>query len=289
MTLSKERVGEIFIFFEAVLWGLFPVITVLSQNKLPTLISLGFSTLFSSAFFALVISYKKKWRELRNTSALKDILIATIILGILFYILFFTGLRYTSPGNASILALSEVFFSYLYFHVWRKDKLPSQHLMGAALMILGGIIIFYPNLQQFQYGDLLILSAVFIAPLGNFYQKRARSKVSSEMILFLRSSISAAVIFMLAFLFRDSFSISGFNYSLIFLLINGVLLLGLSKILWIEGIHRINVMKANALASLSPLITLLFAFLLLQKAPTVHQLLAFIPMFLGVYFLSKQK
>ncbi len=97
------------------------------------------------------------------------------------------------------------------------------------------------------------------------------------------------MVFLLAWVFRSTFSVEGFSYSLVFLLINGLFLLGLSKFLWIEGIHRINVMKANALASISPLITLLFAFILLQKTPTIYQLLAFIPMFFGVYFLSKQK
>ncbi len=184
MNLSRERVGEIFIFFEAVLWGLFPVITVLSQNKLPTLISLGFSTLFASVFFSLVVSYKKKWHELKNIPALRDILMATMIAGVFFYLLYFFGLRHTSPGNASIIMLSEIFFSYLYFHVWRKDKLPTWHIAGAILMVIGGVIIFYPSFRQFQFGDLMVLSAAFIAPFANFYQKRARAKVSSEVIFF---------------------------------------------------------------------------------------------------------
>ncbi len=289
MKIGKDRVGELLIFFEAILWGLFPIMTTLSQNKLPSLISLGFSTLFSCIFFGSIIIYKHKWQELRNTSALADILIATTILGILFYLLFFFGLRYTSPGNASIIALSEIFFSYLYFHVWKKDDLPREHIVGAILIVIGVVIIFYPSIHSFQIGDLLVLTGAFIAPFGNFYQKRARSKVSSETILFIRSFLSSIVVFFLAFLFQNSFSYDSFNTSLIFLLINGVLVLGLSKVLWVEGIHRISVMKATALGSIAPLITLIFAFILLQKTPTIYQLLAFVPMFFGVIFLSRNK
>lgn len=289
MKISKERTGELFIIFEALLWGLFPVMTVLSQNKLPSLISLGFSTLFSSIFFGAIITYKNKWQELKNISALQDILIATALLGILYYLLFFFGLRFTSPGNASIIALSEIFFSYVYFHVWKKDDLPSQHIIGAILMIIGVIIIFYPNLHSFQIGDLLILAASFIAPFGNFYQKRARTKVSSESILFIRSFLSAVVVLFLAFIFHNSFFTKNFNSSLLFLLINGVLVLGLSKVFWIEGIHRISIMKANALGSIAPLVALFFSFILLQKIPTMYQLISFIPMFFGILFLSKNK
>jgi drug/metabolite transporter (DMT)-like permease len=63
--------------------------------------------------------------------------------------------------------------------------------------------------------------------------------------------------------------------------------LGLSKLLWIEGIHRISVTKASALSSMSPLLTLLFAWLLLGNVPSIFQLVSFIPMFFGVLLLSQ--
>lgn len=286
MKLSKEREGELFVFTQAALWALFPVITILSFNKLSPLISLGISTLFASVFFALVLSLKNKWHEIKNTSTLKDILLATFFIGILYYLFIFFGLRYTSAGNASIIALTEVLFSYLFFNIWKKDPLPHQHIAGAVMMVVGAIIVLYPNLQNFQLGDILILIAAFFPPFGNFFARRARRKVSSETIMFIRSIISGAMILLLAFIFNSSFSVPDLKDSFMFLFINGVFLLGLSKIMWIEGIHRVSVVKANALGSISPLLTLLFAWIFLQNIPTTFQLLSFIPMFFGVILLG---
>lgn len=289
MKLDQEKRGEIIIFLEAFLWSLFPIITILSFKNISPLISLGWSTLFATIFFAIILTIKGKWKEIKNKEALKDILLVTFFLGILYYLLYFFGLRYTSAGNASLIALTEIFFSFLFFHIWRKDYISFNHIMGAILILIGAFIILYPNFSEFHLGDILILTAAFIAPFGNFFQQRARKKASSESILFIRSLISAPVIFLFAYLSQADFAIVDFKKAVIFLIINGFFILGLSKILWIEGIHRISVTKANALNCMAPLLTLLFAWPLLHNIPTMFQLFSFAPMFFGVILLGKNK
>jgi drug/metabolite transporter (DMT)-like permease len=286
-SLNNERQGEVIIFLEAILWSLFPVVTVLSFKNVSTILALAWSTLFAALFFLLIIIVKKKWSQLVNRGAIRDILLATIILGILYYFFYFFGLRFTSPGNASLIALTEVFFSFLFFNVWRKEYISAFHIGGAVLMLVGAAIVLYPNVHKLQFGDLLIIISAVIAPLGNFFQRRARKQVDSEVILFIRSTISAIVIFILAYFTRQNFGSLDIKNFFLFLIINGFFLLGLSKYLWIEGIHRINVMKANALNGIGPLLTLFFSWLLLNTLPTGFQLVSFIPMFFGVILLSK--
>lgn len=107
--------------------------------------------------------------------------------------------------------------------------------------------------------------------------------------MLVRGVTSGIVILLLAFSLRQNFSASGLRGSIIFLLINGLFLFGLGKVLWIEGIHRISVTKANALSAISPLLTLFFAFLFLGQHPTGWQLTAFVPMFFGVILLAIPK
>lgn len=287
MNLSRDRKGELSIFSSTLLWSSFPVITILSYNTLPPLISLLFSTFFSLFFFTALIAKKHLWNEIANRAAYKDIMIATLLLGIVYYILVFIGLQYTSPGNASIISLTQIFFGFLFFHVFRREYIPTTHIWGGLLMICGALIVLGSNFHTFQGGDVLILLANMIAPFGNFYAQKARKQVSSETIMFFRSGLSSIFLFVLALFLQIPFSAQAIQQSLFFLLINGILLLGLSKILWIEGIHRISVPKANALESIAPLFTLFFAWLLLQQIPTVWQLASLIPIAAGVILLSK--
>ncbi len=290
MQLSDERRGMFFVLAQAALWGLFPVVIILSLASIPPLISLGWSMLFAAGFLAFMLTIRKKWADVFNPSATADILGATLILGVLYYVLFFIGLKHTSAGNASIIALSEIFFSFCFFNVWRKEYILPSHIAGAILMVIGAGIVLYPNTTTFQLGDILILIAALLAPLGNFFQRRARRTVSSESILFVRCLASVPVIFLIAYLLGENISFTGFSTSVVLLiLVNGVFVIGLGKVLWIEGIRFIGVATANALGSISVLVTLFFAFFFLHDAPTVWQFSSLVPMFFGVVLLSREK
>lgn len=288
MKLSRQQKGNLFILGSGLLWGLFPIITILSYHAVSPFLSLTISSLFAAILFAGIVSIKKKWYELNNRRALINILLATLFTGILYYLLLFLGLQFTSPGNASIVSLTETFFSFLFFHVLRKEHLPRIHILGALFIVFGAFIVLAPNLSSFHLGDLLVLCASAIAPFGNFFAQRARKEVTTEMIMFVRSLIASAVIFLLILVLREQIIISTIQKSLFFLILNGILLLGLSKILWIDGIHRISVPKANALGSTTPILTLIFAWIILNQVPTWWQLFSILPICAGVVLLSKK-
>lgn len=290
MTEKKERVGEFYILAAGLLWGLFPVITILTYNTLSPLVVLGWSQILAGILFGVVLTVRGTWIDVVNTRALKDMFLATLFTGILFYLLFFFGLMHTSAGNAGIIALAEIFFSFLLFNVFRKEAFPLVHALGAVAMLGGALIVLSPNLSSFHKGDIFILFATMIAPFGNFFQRRARTLVSTESVLFVRSLVAGCVVLVIAyFIGAEPFNVPFSMSVLALLLINGIVLMGFTKVLWLEAIHRISVTKANALSSVSPVMTLLFAYLLLKESPTEVQLLAIIPMSAGIYLLSRNK
>ncbi|MDO8523732.1 MAG: DMT family transporter [bacterium] len=284
--MNAERRGDIFIVAGALLWGLFPVITILSLRALPALSALGWTAAFAALFFAFIMSVRHKWKEVLDRVALVDILWTTFFIGILYYLFTFFGLTYTSAGNASIIALIEIFFTYALFNVWHRESMPRTHIMGSLLMILGAAIILYPNTTAWNPGDFLIVAAAAVAPFGNYFQRRARKRVSSETIMFVRSAVSAFCILLLAGVLGERPLQTIDTKVLLLLVVNGIVLLGVAKIFWIEGIHRISVTKANAWNSIAPAVTLLVAYIILDNVPTVWQLSAFVPMFLGIVLLG---
>lgn len=287
MTLSEHGKGDMYIYVTSILWALFPIVTVLTYLTLEPLPSLALSTLFAAIFFAVMVTVRKKWHELRNTAALRDILYVTLFIGVGFYFFIFMALKYTSAGNVSLVGLLEILFSYLFFSVWKKEEFSVRHIMGSLLMIAGAVVVLLPNATIFNIGDFLVIVSVMLAPFGNYFQRRARLQVSSEIIMFVRSLLTTPVVFVLAFVFGQGITFAGAAGSFWFLLLNGVLLLGFSKILWIEAIHRVSVTRANALSSISPLLTLLFAYLILGDVPTVFQLASFVPLALGLWLLTR--
>ncbi len=288
MKLSVQRQGELFITGGTLLWGLLPIFAMISYSKVSPFTSLSVSCLFSALFFAFVITVRHRWHELLNKKAVVYALYATFFIGILYYLLYFLSIKFSSPGNISILALTEAFFSFLLFHVWRRDYIPRAHIYGALLILLGAVIVLIPSISSFRSGDIFILIGSAIAPLGNYFVQKARKLVNTETIMFVRGTVASLVIFLLSHLFHAASSLADVRQSILFLIANGLLMLGLSTMLWIEGIHRIPVTKANAMSSLGPLVTLLAAWTIFKTPPTYFQLLAFIPLFFGIILISKK-
>lgn len=284
--IAEHHLGDFYVYLGALLWAIFPIITVLTYSTVAPLPSLALSTFFAALFFGMLITVHHRWRELFNGEAIKDIFYTTIFIGVGFYFFIFMALRHTSAGNVSLLSLLEILFSYLFFNIWKKEEYSAKHILGSLLMMIGGMIVLLPNATTLNIGDILVIPGVMLAPIGNYFQRRARSKVGSETIMFVRSALTVPIVLGLALLIGQTFTLANVSGSLWFLLINGVILLGFSKILWIEAIHRVSITRANALSSISPIFTLLFAYLFLEQYPTLFQLASLIPLIMGLYLLT---
>lgn len=283
---QEKRKGEILTLSNSLLWAFFPIITIFSYAVLPSLASLFWSTLFAVIFLAAVMTYRGKWRELKNPTLWKYSLWITLSIGVLFYGLYFLGLERTSAGNAAIITQFEVFTMFFLFHVLRGERMSLEYKFGSALMVLGALIVLGKDFTSFNAGDVLILIATFCSPLGNLYQQKARTFASSESIMFLRSFLSLPPVFAAAYFLYGAVPLGPFSDSLPLLLVNGVLFLGISKLVFIESIHRISVTKSIALGSVTPLLTLLLAWPLLGQAPNIWQLASLVPIFFGVLLLT---
>ncbi|MFH1545780.1 MAG: DMT family transporter [Patescibacteria group bacterium] len=271
--ISRERSGELFIFFESVFWGALPVVSVLASGFISPILVAAWSTLFAAIFFSGLLTIQKKWKEILIREAWRPIFFATVLIAVIYFVLFFLGLRHTSAGNAAIILQMEVWFSFIFFGlILRKEKYTPTALIGAALMFGGVLFVLFSGKFEFNRGDLLILLATVFPPAGNYFQQIARKKVSAATLLFIRSAIGAAFLFLIASFFEMNL-LRNFSGALPFLVINGCLLFGVSRIFWIEGIHRISVAKAISLNTFAPVFALIYAFFFLHEIPTVWQLM----------------
>ena len=85
--------------------------------------SLAWSTLFSAIFFAVIMTIKKRWGELRNKSAMKDILWVALFLG---------------------MKPIDVWGVATFFNQFRLTPLGKNHVkvcMGTACHLAGGRLV----------------------------------------------------------------------------------------------------------------------------------------------------
>ena len=288
MKLTEQRKGELYSLAEMLLWAPWPVVAVLSYQYLPSLVSFAWSAVFAMVALGIWVVARGTWRELKNAAVWKYAFVTAFFNGFAFHALYFVALNYTTPGNAALIGLLNALTNFLFFTYVRGERVRFAYVVGTALMMLGGAIVLLPNIGSANLGDLLTLIAVCCTPFGNFAMQKGRELVSAESLIFLRNVFIVPMIFLTTFLLGETAPLSDVGASVAFLFFNGVIVLALSKILFVEAIKRISVSKATALESAAPLVTLFFAWLLLGQVPTLWQVVAFIPLALGVLLLTDQ-
>jgi len=282
-----ERTGELFMLGFAFSEGWFPIITMITLQYITPIFVYSFTLIFATMSFMALLVMRKKTRELIFWQAYKNLLLVSLLMSIMFACIYI-GLSYTSAGNMAVLIFLQVFFSFLYFNLFGREKFSRIHLSGAILMVFGALIILFPDKFIFNVGDLLILIAAAIAPIANLFQKRARKQVSSETILAFRSIVALPVLLLLAFLTEPIPSLPDLISALPYIAVSGLLLMGLSKIFWVESIHLISITKASAMAALIPVFTLFFAYLTLNEIPGYSQFAGILPVLLGGYLITRK-
>jgi len=264
----------------------FPILSIISLSAIGALHTYAFALLISLFFFFFIIIKKKLFKELSNRQVYKPLLLTSLWITALF-VLIFIGMRYTTAGNVSVIIFLQLFFSYLYFNVFGKERLDWIHSVGAFVMGIGAIIVLFPEELAFNKGDWLILLAAAIAPIANLYSQRARRFCSSELILGFRTFFALPVIAFFAWYFEPSLSLQALTTALPYVLFIGFFIFGLSKIFWMEALHRISITKVSAMVALVPVLTLLFAYLYLDEVPELRQFIGVIPILIGGYLLTK--
>lgn len=269
------------------IWGLFPVITILSLAHISPLLSAGIANLIAAVFFAVIITIRGRSKELLIKESWYDVAGATITIGVIFYGLNFMALQYTSAGNQAILALTEIAFSFLIMGpILGREVITKRKVSGATLMIAGAILILFQQTTALNIGDGLVLTAAVIGAYGNAFAKKALNHVSSVTLMFYRSAVGG-ICFLFISLVLSGDSVVGLSNSWFFLVINGILLLGLTKIMWLESIKLIDVSLAVNFFPLAAAFTLIFAYFLLDEIPTKVQIIGFIPILIGLFVLTR--
>jgi len=284
--MTREREGEFFMLGLSLLESWFPIFSILAMAQIGALYTYGFSLIVTLIFFVVLMYKRSLFHEFSNTKAYKNLLLTSFWITLLF-LLVFIGMRYTSAGNMAVIIFLQLLFSYLYFNLLGKERLDTQHTIGAIVMTFGALLILIPDDFSFNKGDFIILVAAAIAPIANMYSKKARQDSSSETILTFRTMSAIPIVFILAYTLEPQLVYEKLLIATPYILFIGVLIFGVSKILWIEALHRISITKSSAMLALVPLLTLFFAYLFLDEVPEAQKVLGVIPILLGGYLITK--
>ncbi len=288
MTNQQEKIGVIFALTGAAMWGIFPVLVNQGTKSIPPIMFAAITTLFAACGSFIYVALKGKLHELKNIKSYSSLIMITLCIVIIPYILLFVGSSKTSGINSSLLLLSEIIFTLLFTPLI-GEKTTIEKLIGAAGVFIGAVLILYNGNFNLNTGDILIIFSTATFPIGNFYAKKALNDVFPAIILLVRSFLGGFFIFSIALLTESQSNITTImsqHWGLI--LFTGLVLLGIGKIIWYEGLKRLDISKAISLSMTSPLFGLIVLIAFFKEIPSTFQWIGIIIMAIGVYFSIKR-
>ena len=266
-------------------YALFPIIISYVSKLMPPILFAGTSTLVTGIVLFFYLAITKQLGKLRNKKAIIYILWVTLLIIIIPSILIFVGTSRTSGINTSLLLQSEIIFTFILYSIMKYEKITKRRILGAIIVLLGTTAIVYNGSNSINIGDLLIIAGTFFYPIGNIFARKALAVTTTPIILFVRNIIGAPILIGISLLFETynqpmTYFISNFYP---YMLLSGILIYLISKMLWYEGMRRLETNKAILISVGGyPAISLFFTYIFLHEIPTTYQWLGFLLILTGL-------
>ncbi len=249
----------------------------------------GIRLFFASLFLIIVLLVSREGFSLAKSDILK-IFSLGIIGNTAFQLLFIHGLNWTTASKTSVIMAMTPVFVALLSTLLKQEKIHWAGWLGIVISFIGFYFVITKQAGTLHFswedlrGDLMIL-------LGNLFWAiyTVFSKPFLERISPLKwTSITLAVgsVFFLPFAASDVVRIQWSEVSFqawAALIFSALFAIAICYVIWYASVKRIGNSKTAIYGYLSPIFTILFAYLLISERITFLQIGGALIIFGGVY------
>ncbi len=200
--------------------------------------------------------------------------------------LWFTGLKYTTAVNASILTGADILFMLLFGWILLRERINRWQGLGAVI-VLGGILVLNgtgPTIAL-KPGDALILTGVGVFALGAILFKLKLSKISAEVAIFIRSLTGMLSILAVSIFVSHPFLVEIATFpreQVILLLAFAFFSRYLHLTFFYEALDRLPAVRLGLIENAMPLSGVIFAVVLLGESLSTNQVLGAVLIIFGL-------
>ncbi|MBU0530073.1 MAG: EamA family transporter [Candidatus Aenigmatarchaeota archaeon] len=222
----------------------------------------------------------------------KYLLVIGIIGGGVAFLMFFTGLKFTTGGRAAFLHKTLPLYTTLLAFVFLKERITQKQLTALIFMFIGTIVLYSAVITPTEMwlnpglGDLLIIGATIFWGIENVVAKKAMMLKESNLVVgFGRMFFGALILFGVVLLTGKLDLLFTLQpHQTANLLISTAILFGF-VLTYYWSLKYINVSKASSILLLAPVITLLLGVGFLGEPAPAVQLAGSAIILIGAYLI----
>ena len=308
MNIDKTEKGVFYGIFAVILIGLQPIVANARPAEIDAYIFAAFTISIEALIFLpiMVLERANIKKSLKNEAKSKDKAglldgwkknkLLLIYIGISFAIaqvLFFIGYRLAGSINGSLTQKTTVIFGLLFGYLINNESVSILQIIfslvlffGLALAITQGSF----NVLEFNVGVLILLIMAIIWMLAHAITKPIfdRNEATPSQMVFIRNAIGGIFLMFTYLIFypASNFLMVFDPLNLFFFVIMGINY-GVGLFFWYLVLKYLGTGKGTAMVSGTPLVTAIFAVLLLGEPFTLWHLIGMVIVIVSIIFIVR--
>lgn len=293
--MNKETLGTLLALMTAVVSGFAIPINKVFVVGLDPAVFTAVRALFIGIVFFILASYQTKFDYSKFKKVPWSYLLAIgIIGGGIAFLLFFTGLKFTTSGRGALLHKTLPIYISIFAFFFLREKITKKQSFALVSMLFGALLIYLSKIPPSELwsnpglGDALIIGATVLWAVENTIAKKAMIKGESNFVVsFARMLFGAVILFATIILLGKLPLLFELTTLQIRNLAISTGILFAYVFFWYYSIKFINVSKAAAILLLAPVISLAAGVVFLGEPAPMLQLIGSALILAGAYVVSK--
>jgi drug/metabolite transporter (DMT)-like permease len=204
------------------------------------------------------------------------------------------GLQLTNASDASILTNGEVIFTIILSAIFFGEKPRGKIGLFAVALVIVGLFMATTDMRasetilQFNPGNIMILSAMFLWAIDNNLSRRLTVNVDPAKIAMVKSLLGGIILLAITIGIGRASELTAIRPDM-WLIIIGMSVSGFggALLLFLRGIKRIGTVKTMSIFSLTPIFGIFIAALVLGESITLLQGIATAIIIAGIMIVSR--
>ena len=315
--LNNTKKGLIFGVIGVFFVGLQPIVANARPESLDAFIFAAMTCLVEASIFFPLMSLELKVNNSKfkknddenqiNQNSVwsnwKKNLSLLIFIGIIFalnQLLFFIGYGLAGAINGALTQKTSIFFGLLFGYLILKEKFTKVQIIFSLTLFLGlliaisqgSFIYFFEINFEIVMGVLILLFITCLWMFGHTMTKPLfkRDEITPTQMVFLRNILSGTILIILYLIF---FPVENFILFLnpinIFFFISMGTVYGIGLFSWYKTLSYLEVSKATIVLSPTPIVSAIFATLILGEVFTIFHLIGTIIVIISIIIIVNQK
>lgn len=261
----------------AIVWGVnVPVMKAALAGVDPTLFNFLRLSLSAAVLGAAVRIERRRLRGAapRGPTPWLGVLGVGLLSGLIYQVLFLSGVDRTSAGHTALLIASSPLWTAVVARAVGQERYPAWTWVGLAIAFTGTAVVVLTGARTAGAtlaGNLLVLAASLAWALSTVWSRSLLGHVSPTRLAFLGTVVSLPGHAWLSHEHMDAVRTLGVA-TWIAILYSGALSTGVAYVWWNHGVRRIGSARTAVYTNLVPVVALFSAWVGLGEVPQALQL-----------------